>query len=91
MAEISDGVPKELWDKILFTDLINPVPCCINNRWEFYIYVNPTDLHSEHIWLLPDGRLIRTGWAYGIKDSPYLPEQLVYVGKGVFHHKQRKT
>ena len=90
MAEISNDVPKELWDKIIFTDLINPVPCCINNRWEFYIYVNPTDLHSEYIWLLPDGRLIQAYWVYREKGG-YSPKQLLYVGEGVFHHKQRKT
>jgi len=91
MAELSNDVPKEIWDKIIFTDLINPVPCCIDNTWEFYIYVNPTNVNSDYIWLLPDGRLICTGWAHGMKDSPCLPEQPVYVGKGVFHHKQRKT
>ena len=90
MAELSNDLPKELWDKIIFTDLINPVPCHIDHDIS-YIYVDPTNVNSDYIWLLPDGRLIQAFWVYGIKDSPYLPEQLVYVGKGVFHHKQRKT
>jgi hypothetical protein len=92
MAELSNDLPKELWDKILFTDLINPVPCYIDYNLS-YIYVNPDEMHSEYIWLLPDGRLIRTGWVYSEKDDLYdwRPKQLLYVGEGVFHHRQRKT
>lgn len=89
MAELSNDLPKELWDKILFTDLINPVPWNIDHDIS-YIYVDPTNTNSDYIWLLPDGRLIQAYWVYREKGG-YSPKQLIYVGEGVFHHKQRKT
>lgn len=89
MAELSSGIPKELWDKIIFTDLINPIPCPINNALA-YIYVDPTDTQHNYIWLLPDGRLIRAFWVYGEKQA-WRPAQHIYVGVGYFHHLQGST
>lgn len=90
MAELSNDIPKELWDKILFTDVIKPIFCYMDKNLS-YIYVDPTNTHSEYVWLLPDGRLVQTGWVYSEKDAPYRPKQLIYVGQGYFHHKQRET
>ena len=71
MAELSNDIPKELWDNI---------------------FVNPYNTESSFIWLLPDGRLVKTEWTYSQKDGPLRPEALVYIGEGYFHHQQqRKT
>jgi len=87
MAELCD-IPKELWEKILFTDVIKPISCDIDSHLS-YIYVDPDKPKSSYIWILPDGRLVQSDWVYGEK---YGTEQLVYVGEGFFHHRQqRKT
>ncbi len=92
MAELSNDIPKKLWDKILFTDALNPISCDMDMDSHLaYIYVDPDKPKSSYIWILPDGRLVQSDWVYGEKYGPYRPEQLVYVGEGVFHHKQRKT
>lgn len=90
MMELSTDLSKELWDKIIFTDLINPIPCHIDNTLS-YIYIDPIDTHHDYIWLLPDGRLIRAHWVYSVKEGICRPTRLVYVGEGVFHHKQREA
>lgn len=89
MAELSNDIPKELWDKILFTDAIKPISCDID-RYISYIYVLPDKPKSSYIWILPDGRLIQSDWVYSQKHGSYRPEQLVYVGQGYFHHLQQK-
>jgi hypothetical protein len=90
MAELCD-IPKELWDKILFTGVIKPVPCSIRSFLS-YIYVNPDRPNSSYIWILPDGRLVQSDWVFRAKPGVCLPPSLVYVGQGYFHHQQqRKT
>ena len=90
MMELSTDLSKELWDKIIFTDVIKPISCPINNTLS-YIYIDLTDTHHNYIWLLPDGRLIRAYWVYSEKQSDYRSTQFIYVGVGYFHHLQGRT
>lgn len=90
MAELSNDIPKELWDKILFTDVPIPTSYHIGHNNPSYIFVNPYNTESSFIWLLPDGRLVKTEWTYSQKDGPLRPEALVYIGQGYFHHQQQR-
>ena len=91
MADLCD-IPKELWEKILFTDVIKPTSFHIdnNNTRPSHIYVNPDRPISTYIWILPDGRLVQSDWVYGEKLGLRLPPSLVYVGQGYFHHQQQR-
>ena len=90
MMELSTDLSKELWDKIIFTDVIKPISCPINNTLS-YIYIDPTDTHHNYIWLLPDGRLIRAYWVYSEKTKRLSFYTIYICRRGVFSSSTRKN